>query len=462
MPDANASSSRAARALRGQVVSLKADPFLTPPEAALAHLADGLVIVEDGKIAHVAPWSDQAERLTRGLPLTHYPGGIICPGFIDGHVHYPQTQMIGAFGLHLLDWLNEYTFVAEQAFADPQHAQTVADFFLRELLRAGTTTAAVYCSVHPQSVDAFFTASSAFNTRMIAGKVLMDRNAPAALLDTAQTGYQQSKALIHRWHGKGRQHYAITPRFAPSCTPEQLTAAGRLWREHPGTYLQTHLCETQDEIAWVRDLFPDQKSYLDVYAHYGLTGPRAILGHAIHMDEDDFAHCHRSGSALCHCPTSNLFLGSGLFRAFDARHPSRPIRTALGTDLGAGTSFSLLQTLNEAYKVAQLNGKKSSDTSLTAAHGLWLATRGAAQALYLDDCIGAVEVGKDADLVVLDTAATPLLAFRSRYTKTLMEQLFVLMTLGDDRATRATWVAGLPVYDRERSGQPFMLPGELD
>jgi len=439
-------------AIRGQVVSLRADPFLTPPEDAIAHLPDGLVVIEGGIITRVEPWS---ERAARGLAVTHYSTGIICPGFIDGHVHYPQTQMIGAFGLHLLDWLNQYTFVAEQAFADAAHAEKIAQLFLRELLRAGTTTAAVYCSVHPQSVDAFFEASSAFNTRMIAGKVMMDRNAPQALRDTAQSGYEESRALIKRWHGKGRQHYCITPRFAPSCSPAQLAAAGRLWREHPGTYVQTHLCETQDEIAWVRELFPERKSYLDVYEHYGLSGARAIFGHAVHMTEDDFAQVNRSGSALCHCPTSNLFLGSGLFRVFDARDPKRPVRTALGTDLGAGTSFSQLQTLNEAYKVAQLNG-----TPLSAAHGLWLATRGGAQALYLDDKIGAIEVGKEADLIVLDPAATPLLALRSQYVKTLMEQLFVLMTLGDDRAIRATYVAGVPVYDRERK-QPFMTPEQL-
>jgi len=440
-------------AIRGQLVSPLTNPFLTPPQDALLHLPDALVVMESGIITRVAPWSDQATQdLPPDLPITHYPTGIICPGFVDGHVHYPQTQMIGAFGLHLLDWLNEYTFVAEQAFADAEHAREVAQLFLRELLRAGTTTAAVYCTVHPQSVDAFFEASSAMNTRMIAGKVMMDRHAPAALLDTAQTGYEASRALIERWHGKGRQHYCITPRFAPSCSPDQLAAAGRLWQEHPGTYMQTHLCETQDEIAWVRELFPEHKSYLDVYAHHNLTGPRAIFGHAIHMSEEDFAHLHRSGSALCHCPTSNLFLGSGLFRAFDAHNPQRPVRTALGTDLGAGTSFSQLQTLNEAYKVAQLNG-----TSLTAAHGLWLATLGGAQALYLDDRIGSVEVGKDADLIVLDSAATPLLAFRSSYAKTVMEQLFVLMTLGDDRAIRASYVAGVPVYDRERDPQ-FIYP----
>lgn len=429
-------------ALRGEVVSLCADPFLVPPAEAVTHLADGLIVFEDGVIAAVTAWSETAAR---GLDVVHYPTGIISAGFIDGHVHYPQTQMIGAYGSGLLDWLNDYTFVAEQEFADAAHAETVAKVFLRELLRAGTTTAAVYCTVHPASVDAFFAESTRFNTRMIAGKVLMDRNAPEALRDTAQTGYEQSRELIERWHGKGRQHYAVTPRFAASSTPEQLRAAGRLWKEHPGTYMQTHLCETTDEIDWVLSLFPDRDSYLDVYDHYGLTGPRAIFGHGVHMTEDDFAHCHATGSALCHCPTSNLFLGSGLFRLFDVRKPSRPVRTALGTDVGAGTSLSQLQTLNEAYKVARLH-----DTSLTAVHGLWLATRGGAEALYLDDRIGSIEPGKDADLVILDPSATPLLQFRSGYAKDLMERLFVLMTLGDDRAIRATWVAGKPVYDRER------------
>ncbi|HET7301309.1 MAG TPA: guanine deaminase [Oleiagrimonas sp.] len=440
----------ATTAIRGEVVSLRADPFLTSPEEAVAHLPDGLVVVEDGVIASVGPWSEKAAH---GLEVVHYPDAIISPGFVDGHVHYPQTQMIGAFGNRLIDWLNTYTFVAEQDFADAAHAETVARVFLRELLRAGTTTAAVYCTVHPLSVDAFFAESSRFNTRMIAGKVLMDRHAPQALLDTAETGCAESAELIARWHGKGRQHYAVTPRFAASSTPEQLQAAGQLWKAHPGTYMQTHLCETTDEIDWVMSLFPDRDSYLDVYDHYGLTGPRAIFGHGVHMSETDFAHCHATGSALCHCPTSNLFLGSGLFRTFDARKPERPVRTALGTDLGAGTSFSQLQTLNEAYKVAQLNG----GASLTAAHGWWLATRGGAEALYLDDRIGSIEPGRDADLVILDTAATPLLKFRSGYAKDLMERLFVLMTLGDDRAVRATWVAGVPVYDRDRA-ESFVMP----
>lgn len=431
-----------ASALRGEVVSLRGDPFLETPEDCLEHIPDALVVIEDGVIASVGPWD---ARAARGLDVAHYPGGIITPGFIDAHVHYPQTQMIGAFGEGLLEWLDKYTFVAEQDFANRVHAEEVAAVFLRELLRAGTTTAAVYCTVHPQSVEAFFAESERFDTRMIAGKVLMDRNAPEALLDTPESAYADSKRLIEAWHGRGRQLYCITPRFAPACSEEELAVAGRLWREHPGTYVQTHLCETTAEIDWVLDLFPGRESYLDVYDQAGLVGPRAIFGHAVHMDERDFCRCHEAGAALAHCPTSNLFLGSGLFKMFEARRADRPVHVALGTDLGAGTAFSQLRSLDEAYKVAKLGGGK-----LTAAHGLWLATRGGAEALHLGDRLGQVAPGMEADLVVLDPAATPILEFRSRFARDLMERLFVLMILGDDRAVRASWVAGRPVYDRDR------------
>jgi guanine deaminase len=432
-----------ATALRGEVVSLRADPFLEAPEDCLEHISDGLVVIEDGVIAAVGPWD---ETRARGLDVAHYPGGIIAPGFIDAHVHYPQTQMIGAFGEGLLEWLEKYTFVAEQDFANRVHAEEVAAIFLRELLRAGTTTAAVYCTVHPQSVEAFFAESERFDTRMIAGKVLMDRNAPEALLDTPETAYADSKRLIETWHGRGRQLYCITPRFAPACSDEELAVAARLWREHPGTYVQTHLCETTAEIDWVMQLFPGAESYLDVYDKAGLVGPRAIFGHAVHMDERDFCRCHEAGAALAHCPTSNLFLGSGLFKVFEARRADRPVHVGLGTDLGAGTAFSQLRSLDEAYKVAKLGGEK-----LTAAHGLWLATRGGAEALQLGDRLGQVAPGMEADLVVLDPAATPLLRFRSRFARDLLERLFVLMILGDDRAVRATWVSGRPVYDRDRA-----------
>lgn len=377
--------------------------------------------------------------------MARYPDAIVSAGFIDTHVHYPQTQMVAAYGEQLLDWLNKYTFVAEQQFVEIEHARHVARVFLRELLRAGTTTAVVYCTVHPQSVDAFFEESSRFNTRMIAGKVLMDRNAPPALLDTAEAAYRDSAALIGKWHGQGRQHYCITPRFAPTSTDAQLAVCGTLRQEYPDTYVQTHLCENLAEIDWAMSLFPDRQSYLDIYAHAGIVGDRSVFGHGIHLTEQDFCLCHQTRAALAHCPTSNLFLGSGLFRLFDAKQSARPVRVGLGTDIGAGTSFCQLQTLNEAYKVAAMNG-----TRLHAIQAYYLATRGGAEALCLADTIGTIAPGFDADLVVLDRRATPLVAFRSGYCNDLVELLFVLMTLGDDRVVRATYVAGECVYDRDR------------
>lgn len=440
------------RALRGRALSFHADPFQAEPDDCVSWFDDALVLVEDGRIAAFGPHAEVAPGLPEGVEVVDYGQGILCPGFIDAHVHFPQLQMIGAYGAQLLEWLETYTFVAEQQYADRAHAEAAAGLFLRELLRAGTTTAMVYCTVHPQSVEAFFAESARFNTRMIAGKVLMDRNAPAALLDTAERGYAESKALIETWHGTGRQHYCVTPRFAPTSTEAQLEAAGVLLTEHEGLFLQTHICENPSEVDWVLELFPERSSYLDVYAHAGLVGARSMFGHAIHFHEHDFCTCHQTGAALAHCPTSNLFLGSGLFRLYDALDPKRPVRVGLGTDVGAGTSLSQLQTLNEAYKVAALTGKK-----LDALRAFYLATLGSARALYLDDRIGRLAPGMDADICVLDPGATPLLAYRTGHCESFAELLFVLMTLGDDRAVRATWVAGEAVYDRDRP-EPFRYP----
>ncbi|HAV35603.1 MAG TPA: guanine deaminase [Massilia sp.] len=442
-------------AIRGDVVTFRGDPFLQDPQQCLVYERDALVVLADGKIADIGPADQLGPRLPAGTEVAHYKDAIISAGFIDTHIHYPQTQMVAAFGEHLLEWLNKYTFVVEQQFAGEEHSRHIARVFLRELLRCGTTTAAIYCTVHPQSVDALFEESTRFNTRMVAGKVMMNRNAPEALLDTTERGYRESSELIQRWHGKGRQVYCITPRFAPTSTEDQLAACGALYRENPGTYVQTHLCENKDEIAWVLSLFPERKSYLDVYAHAGIVGPRSIYGHGIHLTEDDFATCHQTGAALAHCPTSNFFLGSGLFRLFDAKKAARPVRVGLGTDIGAGTSFSQLQTLNEAYKVAEMN-----DTKITSIQAFYLATRGSAEALYFDDRIGTVAPGYEADLVVLDPRSTPLLAMRSEYCSDIAEQLFVLMMLGDDRAVRATYVAGEMVYDRDAQGDKFRYPGQ--
>lgn len=430
-------------AIRGTLVSCCGDPFLSDEGKALLHEPDGLVICRDGSIVAAGPFASLKTRLPRNVAIDDYSGCLIAPGFVDTHVHYVQTGIIGAHGKQLLDWLNDYTFVAEQAFADEAVANDTARVFCDELLRQGTTTALVFCSVHAGSVDALFAQAERRNMRLIAGKVLMDRNAPAALCDSAQSGYDASKDLIGRWHGRGRCLYAITPRFAATSTPAQLESAGALWREHPQTFVQTHIAENRDEVAWVRELFPERRDYLDVYAHYGLTGRRAVLAHGIHLDESEFARCHETGTALSHCPTSNLFLGSGLFRMHPARDPRRPVEVGLGTDIGAGTSFSLLATMGEAYKVAQLGGHP-----ISAIQAFFLATLGGARALALDDRIGAIEPGREADIVVLDPKATPLTAFRSRRAESIAETLAVLMTLGDDRAVRATYVAGDIAHSR--------------
>jgi len=378
----------------------------------------------------------------KGVEITEYRDALITPGFIDTHIHYPQTGMIASYGEQLLDWLNTYTFPTEQQFADKAHAADVAGIFLKELLRNGTTTALVFGTVHKQSVDAFFEAAEALNLRMIAGKVLMDRNAPDYLTDTPESGYADSKELIERWHGKGRLHYAVTPRFAPTSTPEQLTLAGKLLGEYPDLYMHTHLSENRKEIEWVKALFPERKGYLDVYDHYKLIGARSVFAHGVHLCDDECKRLAETGSAVAFCPTSNLFLGSGLFDL--NKLEQHGVRVGLGTDVGAGTSFSQLQSLNEAYKVMQLQGKK-----LDPFKSLYLATLGGAHALYLDDKLGNFESGKDADFVVLDYNATPLISYRMQQAKTLEERLFALTMLGDDRAVKETFAAGQSVHRRD-------------
>ena len=360
------------------------------------------------------------------------------PGFIDAHIHYSQTQVIGSYGAQLLDWLHNYTFVEEQKFADPVHCARVARFFLDELFRSGTTTAMVYCTVHPESVDAFFAAAEACGARMIAGKVMMDRDAPEALMDTAERGYDESKALIERWRGRGRLGYAITPRFAVTSTEAQLKAAGALAREYPDCHVQTHADENKAEIARVAELYPQASSYIDVYARAGLTGPRSVFGHCIHLLDSEVAELAASRSIAAFCPTSNLFLGSGLFD--EARLAAAGVRIALATDVGGGTSYSMLHTAAEGYKVLQLNRQ-----SWPAIHAFYRMTLGNARALSLDDRIGSIEPGKEADLVALDPRATPALAHRLETAGDDLDvELFALMMMGDDRAVRQTYVAGEP------------------
>jgi len=434
-------------AIRGAAITFTGDPFVDGIDATRRHESDAVIAMDGGRIVASGPAADVLPTLPPGTPVTRYDHALITAGFVDTHVHYPQLPIIGAGGKPLLDWLSGYTFAAEERYADDDYARAVARTYLRENLRNGITTASVFCTVHPGSVDVLFEEAAALDMRLVAGKVLMDRNAPPGLLDTAQRGYDDSKALIGRWHGKGRLRYAVTPRFAVTSTPAQLTAAGALVREHEGVHVQSHVSENTAEIALVASLYPQAASYLDVYARHGLTGPRTIYGHGVHLAEADFAFLHDTGTALAHCPTSNNFLGSGLFRLAAAARPDRPVRTGLATDLGGGTSFSILRTMQAAYEVAQLAGG-----SLPPSCALYLATRGAARALYLDERIGTLATGMEADVVVLDLASTPLLAMRMGHARDVDEALAVQMALGDDRAVRATYVAGRCLYDRDAPG----------
>ncbi len=437
----------ATTAIRGPALTFSGDPSVEDPAQCMRHEPDAIVAMRKGSIIDYGPAAQVAPRLPPGTNVAIYADSLIMAGFIDAHVHYAQTEIVASPGGELADWLERYAYPAEQRFADGEYAREAARTFIAECLRAGTTTAAVFCTVHAGSVDAFFEEADARNLRMIAGKVLMDRHAPKALTDTPRRAYDESKALVARWHGRGRALYAVTPRFAVTSSPAQMELAGALWREHPGTYLQSHVSEQRSEIAWARELYPERSGYLDVYDHYGMLGPRAIYGHGVWLSEAELARCHETGTAIAHCPTSNTFLGSGLFDLVKARKHGRPVRVALGTDVGGGSSFSVLATMCEAYKVARLGGG-----TLSAAHAFYLATRGAAQALYLEDTIGSIAPGMEADLVVLDLKSTPLIEQRMRRCESLDEALFVQMMLGDERAIRAVYVAGELAWTRDRQG----------
>lgn len=428
------------KAYRAAILHSIADPAVVGVEQSYEYFEDGVLVIDNGQVAKVGP-AEQVLATLNGVEVIEYSNALITPGFIDTHIHYPQTGMIASYGEQLLDWLNTYTFPTEQQFSDKAHASDVAGIFLKELLRNGTTTALVFGSVHKQSVDAFFEACESLNLRMIAGKVLMDRNAPDYLTDTPETGYADSKELIQRWHGKGRLHYAVTPRFAPTSTPEQLALAGKLYQEFPDLYMHTHLSENLKEIEWVKALFPERSGYLDVYDHYQLIGPRSVFAHGVHLCDDECQRLAETGSAVAFCPTSNLFLGSGLFDL--NKMEQHKVRVGLGTDVGAGTSFSQLQSLNEAYKIMQLQGKK-----LDPFKSFYLATLGGANALYLDDKIGNFATGKDADFVVLDYNSTPLMSYRMQQAKSFEEMLFALTMLGDDRSVIETFAAGVSVHRR--------------
>ena len=423
------------QAFRASILHCLADPGEGSESSALEYFEDGLLVIENGLVVEAGDASSLLPQLSDDVAIRKYPGKIIVPGFIDCHVHFPQLDIIASYGEQLLDWLNRYAYPAEAKFADENYAREIAEVFLGELLRNGTTTALVFGTVHAHSVDAILEAAESRGMRLIAGKVLMDSNCPDELQDSPESAYADSKALIERWHGKDRLGYAITPRFALTSSEEQLAAAGRLASEYPDVWIHTHLAENRAEVEEIARQFPKSRSYLDVYDHYGLLRERAVFAHCLHMDDEDRSCMAAKGGAAAFCPTSNLFLGSGLFDLRTLRAAN--IRVGLGTDLGGGTSLSLLRTASEAYKVLHLQ-----DQALPASRALYLSTLGAAEALYLDDKVGNFEPGKEADFVVLDPAGSSLSERRTRVARSIEESLFAITMLGDDRNVAATYVAG--------------------
>ena len=409
---------------------------------AYEYYADGLLVVEDGYIKKCDDAKALIGKLSKNTHIIHHQESLIIPGMVDTHIHYPQCEVIASYGAQLLDWLENYTFPVELKFHDKHTSDEMSEFFLQELLRNGTTTALVFGTVHPQSVDSFFSVAEKMNLRMICGKVMMDRNAPADLCDTPQSSFDHSQQLIDKWHGKDRLGYAVTPRFAPTSSPQQLASAGKLLKENPGVYFQTHLSENKKECEWVKQLFPDCDDYVDVYDRFNLLGRKSVFAHGIHLSDREWQRLQQSQSNLSFCPTSNLFIGSGLFNLKKA--VDFAVHVGLGTDVGGGDSFSILRTINEAYKVQQLQ-----DFNLSPIHALYLSTLGGARALDLEKNIGNFEAGKEADFIVLDYQATELIKFRMGHSKSIEDKLFALQMLGDDRAIKQTWILGEKAYSKE-------------
>lgn len=428
------------QAIRANILHCQSNPDDQPsnsrPEQALEYIEDGVLIVENGLVQ--ACGSSATQAIPDSAVVHDFRGKLLVPGFVDTHVHFPQVDVIAAYGTQLLDWLERYTFPAEAQFSNEQHAAAVARFFLDELLKNGTTTALVFGTVHPESVNAFFTEASMRDLRMICGKVMMDRNAPVDILDTAQSSYVDTQTLIETWHGKQRLAYAVTPRFAPTSSEAQLTLAGQLLKEHPDVYLHTHMAENADECDWVASLFPGQQDYLAVYEHFELVRKRSVFAHCIHLSDNAWTRMANADCSVAHCPCSNLFIGSGLFDLRAAQ--KHKVRVGLGSDIGGGDSFSILRNINEAYKIQQLQRH-----TLTPEQAFYMATLGGARALDLNDRIGNFDKGKEADFLIVDEAATPVLKRRAQAQSNWRDRLFSLMMLGDDRCIERTFIMGEPV-----------------
>lgn len=438
----------ALKGIRGQVLTFKADPFVNCDEECYDYFPDGLVVIQDGYILSVGDYRETVPAYPQLTDIDTYADAVIMPGFIDCHVHYVQSPMIGSCGGSLLQWLNQYTFPTESKFKDKAFADEVARMFFRQLLEQGTTTANVFATTFATSVDAFFEESERYNTRMISGKVLQDRNLPVSLKDeSAEESIVIAEQLLKKWHHRGRQLYAVIPRFAPTSTPKQLQLAGELYQRYidQGVYMHTHLDEEQSEIDWVTQLFPDQPNYTEVYRHFGLVGRRSVMAHCCIVREEEWQVLHQCECGVAHCPSSNLFLGDGEFKYWEAKEQSRPVRVGMGTDVGGGTNFSIPRQLNEAYKVAMLRKK-----SLNAIKSFYLATRGGAEALHLENTIGSLAPGYEADVAVVDLKPSEFAAWRMKFTDSVFDKLFVIMTLGLNNVNLATYVAGKKVYDRAR------------
>ncbi|KAI1693632.1 amidohydrolase family domain-containing protein [Ditylenchus destructor] len=423
--------------LRGRLLSFRRAPLSIDDTQSYLYIEDGGLLLENGKIAAIGEYGDIRSQAPEEIEEKDHRPHLIVPGLIDMHLHFPQMQVIGSYAANLLEWLNTYTFPEECRFVESAHAQRIATHFYDELLRHGTTTAAAYCSVHKTSADAFFTEAMKRNMLMIGGKVMMDRNAPQGLLDTPETSYDETRAVIADWHGKGRNHVAITPRFAITSTPKQMEAAQALAQEFPDLFIQTHLSENLDEIKYTCELYPEATDYTDIYVRYGLMGNKTLLGHAIHLSEREADVLSETGAVAVHCPTSNLFIGSGLFPMKKLQRREKPVRIAVATDIGGGSSYSMLRTMDEAYKVQQLLGER-----LNPLESWYLMTRGNAEALSMVDRIGTLEAGTDADITVLNASSTPAMALKMEVVKSLTEELFLMLTMGDDRTVVETYVAG--------------------
>jgi guanine deaminase len=427
--------------LRGRVLTFIDEPGNGDELSSYKYFEDGAVLVSDGKIIKLGDHADVAKAAPHDARRIDHRPHLILPGFIDPHNHFPQMQVIGSYGTQLLDWLNRYTFVEEQKFADEAHSARIASLYMDEMIRHGTTTAAAYCTAHRASAEAYFAEAEKRNMLMIGGKVMMDRNAPEKLTDTPQSSYDDTKALIEKWHGRGRAHYAISPRFGITSSDAQLELAHALVREHPDCFMQTHLSENHQEIAQTKALFPWARDYTEVYERYGLLGPKSLFGHCIHLERREIAALAESRSVAVFCPTSNLFLGSGLFDREGLL--AQGVRIAAATDIGGGTDCSMLATMDQAYKILQLRGQR-----LSPLNSYYMMTLGNARALGLEARIGTLEEGSDADIAVLNIGATPAMRLRAETVRSLSEELFVVQTMGGDRAVAEVYVAGRAVKGR--------------